>query len=711
MPKISTYPIAQSVTLNDYLLGTQVQNANDTKNFLLSDIQTLFGGGGGGGGAVNVTKAELDALITAGDLVPGTYYIISGVDVNLYGGTTVLIQAATTNTLNLAGHGIFYNPKYLNSAVTPTNGFGVWYNYIEFVYTDEIDGTFEKGETVITNTAATGIYIGYKLIQYISGDWLNSTSIEGQNSEAFVDIEVIGIPIYNESDTVIWGGKKWINNTGSVGLADNKYTLSEGDWTPVEFNSTDYNVVADVIHYDYEHDMIIRRKDKFNNDVDGNYIIFSQFEDPDDYDFGNPIKDFQWGNGTDNYSSDNNNYYGVISNYVKDSYLECINFVGNNFSNNTLTNTSYMWGNIFGIDGNTSRIIQNTLNKSNLSENVLMDGGIDNNYLESGSEISGNQLFEQSRMESNKLSSGSINTNFLLTSCYINNNSCTNGNIYTNNLNNECSFNGNIVSNNSEIKDNSINNFFNFYFNNLNYSIIEYNNGSNGSITQNSMDNSTIAENSFNVGSIGLNSLTNSDINNNTVTEDSVINNNNLIGNSSINYNVLGTNTNMNYNSLFQSFISNNTILSDSFIQENTLSNSNMGSNTLSNTSGINKNSVFNDSSISSSVLNNSSYINNNTLDGFSQIFGVEGDTGLVISYCFIKKGALDLVSTPTLSSKSITNKLIYATVNVDLTSATYIFQTAGVGTNVQIFINGAGLVKLGYYNASNVFTVVNVNA
>jgi predicted heme/steroid binding protein len=43
MGKISTYPIISTPTLNDLLIGTDVENLNETKNFALSDIGDLIG--------------------------------------------------------------------------------------------------------------------------------------------------------------------------------------------------------------------------------------------------------------------------------------------------------------------------------------------------------------------------------------------------------------------------------------------------------------------------------------------------------------------------------------------------------------------------------------------------------------------------------------------------------------------------------------------
>jgi len=45
MARISTYPIISTPTLNDLLIGTDVENLNETKNFSLSDISGLIGQG------------------------------------------------------------------------------------------------------------------------------------------------------------------------------------------------------------------------------------------------------------------------------------------------------------------------------------------------------------------------------------------------------------------------------------------------------------------------------------------------------------------------------------------------------------------------------------------------------------------------------------------------------------------------------------------
>lgn len=327
-------------------------------------------------GAIAITKVQLDTLVSTDGLVPGTTYSISGVDTPLYGGTTIIIKAATTNKLELAGHGVFYNPKYINLQA-PSNGYGIW----------------QSG-----NTYAIG-------------------------------------------DDAIWGGKHWTNKTGAAGSSVDKYTLDSTNWDVIAFNSTDYNVVADVIHYDQEHDMIIRRKDKWDNDVDGNYLVFIEFSDPDGNDLGNPIKDFQWGNGPEGFNTSTYYYRGVFSNYVKDSYLECINFIGDYLLFNTLTEFSKMHSNTTDY---TSSISNNTLE---------LGSAIYSNTLTEVSSITGNSLHFYSLITQNQINDGAnITENVLNSTSSISVNQLSSfANIVRNTLTGQSGIGGNIFSNSSSI--------------------------------------------------------------------------------------------------------------------------------------------------------------------------------------------------------------------------------------------------------------------
>jgi hypothetical protein len=476
--KISELPQASVLSQNSVL---PIVSGSTTYKVNLEDLNII-----------EKTKAQIDTLVGSNSLIPGQLYKITGVDTALYGGTDILIKAATTNKLELAGHGIFYNPKYLNSQLTPNNGYGIWSNYITITMSN-IVGTFTNGNTVTANNGATATYLANDFLQWISGNWSTATSISN-GSGATANVTGGVSPSYAIGQDVIWGGKHWTNTSGNVGTATNKYTLSSANWTAVAFNSTDYNVVADVIHYDYEHDMIIRRKDKWDNDVDGNFQVFDDFASPNGYNYGNPIKDFQWGNGPEDWNTNDDVYIGVQSNLVKDSYLECINFIGRYLWFNTLTQLSYMRNNVTNI---SSRIYSNTITSSNIQNNTLNNSRILNNTLTSSSIY--NNTLTRSYIYNNTLTSGSS----------IQANTITNSNIYNNTLNNSNIDSNTLGLGDSNIYDNTLTSGSNITSNTLNSGYI-YNNtltsGSNilnNTLTNSNIQNNTLIKSTFNFSSSG----------------------------------------------------------------------------------------------------------------------------------------------------------------------------------------------------------------
>lgn len=367
--------------------GITVNNGSLTLNTLSAttiSATTFYGdgsnltgiSGGTGGGIITRTKAEMDALISGNTLVAGSTYEITGVDVNLYSGNTIFLQAITTNELADTGSGLFFNPKYSDD--------NVWSNMISFNIFDII-GNFQYDEYVVSNTNAVGRLKTYGMVEWLSGNWSSATTITGVSSTSQATIEDVAFSFYSLGDTVIWGGKKWVNVSGNtviitnevlatrdsvstsfnlllnnppvnegsftltdgietftadaagfmtgnlggtgnidyilgeigvnfaspvisgsqitasyvtttIGYAEDDYTLSS-IWEPIPFNNVDYNVVLDEIKYDVVHDIITSRKDRFNNDVTCSYQSILELTE----DFGNPIKDFQWGNSTDNW--------------------------------------------------------------------------------------------------------------------------------------------------------------------------------------------------------------------------------------------------------------------------------------------------------------------------------------------------------------------------------------------------------------------------
>lgn len=442
-----------------------------------------------GGSATVVTKAEMDALIASNSLVPGSTYIITGVDVPLYGGTTIMLQAETTNKLTLAGHGVFYNPKYQNSQLTPFNGYGVWSNYM-YPTLSNIVGDFigyANGsflETVTADNGATALYLANGYLQWISGNWSAATSIIGNTSGATANISGAVSPSYAIGQDVIWGGKHWTNTSGNVGTAVDKYTLSGADWTEVVFNDIDYNVSIDIIHYDYEHDMIIRRKDKWGNDVDGSYQIFIEYSDPNGYGYGNPIKDFQWGNGPDDFNTDDYYYLGVVGNYVKDSYLECINFIGGFIYENNLTGQSRIIENVIVLSG---YIAANTLIGGTIGSNIV-GGGLGSCEITNGnSGISRNEILGQ--LTYNSISSSAMTNCIINVNNYMSNN-VVNGSLIICKLYDNCFISSNIM--NGGNLQCTLNDYSNIQYNQLQDSTIFVKCNGNSEIKSNILKNSTL---------------------------------------------------------------------------------------------------------------------------------------------------------------------------------------------------------------------------
>jgi hypothetical protein len=331
---------------------------------------------------------------------PGLNYTITDADVNLYGGTEITLTAITPSELSLQGSGLFYCPKYdLN-----TPGYNIWTTYMKGTFSNVV-GTFTSGETITAQNGAEAIYLAEGFLNYVSGDWSGSTSITGDFSNATCTVSGFIPPSYSIGQIVHWGGKSWTNVNGNIGASIDKYTL-DAEWTEISFNATDYNVYIDEIQYDFGNDMIIYRKDRYNNVVGGSNQVFVEFEHPDGYDYGNPIKDFQWGCAQDDFNTYDYLYIGIQGNKVIDSYFETLNSLAKYIWFNELSQFS-------GISNNTlsnSSISYNTLsNSSNIQNNTLSTGGnIQNNILSGGSYIQNNILSSGSRIQNNTLNNNSI---------------------------------------------------------------------------------------------------------------------------------------------------------------------------------------------------------------------------------------------------------------------------------------------------------------
>jgi len=105
MAKIATYPVDAVPTLNDKVIGTDVDNELITKNYRIGDIVALVPGGGLSVQSLNTLTGELNLLGTGGITVTasGTDLTIDGSGIG--GGGITSVEGATGPAIDLAGKG------------------------------------------------------------------------------------------------------------------------------------------------------------------------------------------------------------------------------------------------------------------------------------------------------------------------------------------------------------------------------------------------------------------------------------------------------------------------------------------------------------------------------------------------------------------------------------------------------------------------------
>jgi hypothetical protein len=311
-------------------------------------------------GYLEKTKEEIDILITNNQLIAGALYKITGVHPTLYNdgtnsGTTIYLQALTTNMLAKEGYGEFWNPKYDQSI----EGFGVYQYYSTYDFNiATLVGVFEDGDTITANNGATGTTIGVGtsgVFLPISGNWESASSMSNEDG-ASVDIYNIEVPIYNLGTKTIWGGYSWTNLNGNAGSKTDILNLNY-DWVKNEYSEDNYNKVIDIIEYDYTNDWISRRYE-----VEGNNNIIYTFADKDYIgERYSAISVFMFGN-----KFDANEFVGIGNNQVLNSYFESVDFRGSVLYDNEL---------------DRSKVSSNVLIRGSITATVLMDSEIITNII------------------------------------------------------------------------------------------------------------------------------------------------------------------------------------------------------------------------------------------------------------------------------------------------------------------------------------------
>jgi len=238
---------------------------------------------------ISITYEQLEQLLSTNGLVKGAFYKISGVDQNLYDGTTILVQAINENTISEDGVGIFRNPQY--NAFFPDFQLKI-YNNLSTIQLTNIVGTIEYDAVMYGSLESVARLVGHTktLFKPISGWSTDILSVFGDNFTA--DVELIEMPTYNVDEKVIWGGRVWNNVTGNLGAPLDDFNLNE-DWEVLPFTDSLYKTSYDLIKYDYNGDKIIYRNEKNVNIVSTSLQNISNLSNAD---AGNPIKCFQWGN-------------------------------------------------------------------------------------------------------------------------------------------------------------------------------------------------------------------------------------------------------------------------------------------------------------------------------------------------------------------------------------------------------------------------------
>jgi hypothetical protein len=228
---------------------------------------------------VNLTKSDMDTIISTRNVIRGKTYKISGCDTSLYYNgtdrseadvyTTIYLMGLEEDKLSESGIGIFYTPKY-------------------------------------------------------------------NSYEIFVDEKPFPNGTY-----VIWGGFVWLNKggddpTNSIDI----FTLPEQYEKIFPFDDSDeyskgfYNEQYDDIIYDYTNDRIIYRNEQNSNIVSTTYENITYWITEKGY--YNPIRVFQWGHLVDSGN------VGVIYNQqIINSYNENINYLGQYQTDFYFNNLSY----------------------------------------------------------------------------------------------------------------------------------------------------------------------------------------------------------------------------------------------------------------------------------------------------------------------------------------------------------------------------------
>ena len=225
MAKISTYPIVSTPTVNDLLIGTDVENLNETKNFALGDIAALIIGGTyvpytGANANVDLGLFSIEAssfilpgglstqfLKADGSLDSTTYQVAGNYITGLSGEATASGPGVANVTLSNGAvigkvlTGLTVTGGSISASDSILQAFGKLQNQVNSLYGGAIyQGTWNALTNTPTLTSSVGTQ-GYYYIVNVAGNTV-----------------LDGISDWNVGDWAIFDGTAWqqVDNTDTV---------------------------------------------------------------------------------------------------------------------------------------------------------------------------------------------------------------------------------------------------------------------------------------------------------------------------------------------------------------------------------------------------------------------------------------------------------------------------------------------------------------
>ena len=185
MARISTYPISQP-TVNDILIGSDADNLDVTKNYLLGDIIQLIPGG-------SLSVQSLNTLTGVVTLQPKGGLVITEVGSIIFLDASNVGQFDTLSTNGSSGPadltaGVLNIPDYSSSGVTDVNSI-----------TGSVD-VQPKGGIVITEVG------NVLFVDGTNAGLFDSLTVNGSNGAATFTGGVLNVPQYQRAITVTTGG-------------------------------------------------------------------------------------------------------------------------------------------------------------------------------------------------------------------------------------------------------------------------------------------------------------------------------------------------------------------------------------------------------------------------------------------------------------------------------------------------------------------------